>query len=478
MIKKIKKSIYFLICSLCFLPSFTFAKQPNIYPGISYEQWKMPNGIKPMGVLGVRGLADFNNWFYGGVGLYSSVAGEKGGYFALALEGGVQHHLFSQFKWDVGARVGGGGGHSVPVGGGLFYEPYAGLQYDFGKLYAEIYYSYIDFVDGQISSDQFGLMMGCAFNAISFSAGNHDSQNYIAALSKIYFFNNGVLNLANQAMNAHMEMLGAEFGHFISKRFFLFFNFSGAFHGNENGYADELLGIGYQFPLFHSPYFSGSIKMAAGSGGGGNVNTGGGFLYNPLLGLEYRLHSIGVEIDGGYLDAPQGDFAAKQASVLLKYYFSNHNALHSDQHAWRIRILNQTYFEPRSSDGTINPTMQLLDIDFDYYLLHYLYVTGQVAFAYKGQNTDGYTSGMFGLGAITQPILKTPIQLFSEILGGTGGGGGLSIGGGALVEPIVGLQYQINSVFALQASTGYLMAVSGGFHSQTLEIGINYRLTD
>src|SRR3990167_4299005 len=53
------------------------------------------------------------------------------------------------------------------------------------------------------------------------------------------------------------------------------------------------------------------------------------------VGLEYRLHSIGVEIDGGYLDAPQGDFAAKQASVLLKYYFSNHNALHSDQHAWR-----------------------------------------------------------------------------------------------------------------------------------------------
>ncbi len=466
--KKIKQLIILLLLSPIIL-----ADSVSINPAISYEQWQMPNNIQPMGVLGLHGLVNFNKNFYGGVGLYSAVAGNKGGFFALALEAGAEQQLFSQLFLDAGIRAGGGGGDNTPVGGGLFYEPYLGLKFNFSHFATELYYSYVNFVYGNISSDQIGLMLSFPFDSTNFKSSDY-SNNYIAALSKIYFPDINSLNNNGQALSSNIEFLGFEFAHFISQKLFFFFNFSGAVHGNGNGYADELLGLGYQFPLLNSNFF-GIIKLAAGSGGGGNINTGGGLILNPLLGLEYKVNSaFGIELNGGYITAPEGNFSAKEAQILLKYYFSrNHNG-NSNNNYFRIRILNQTYFNPQASDGTINPTMQLLGLDLDYFVSHYFYITGQSAFAYIGQNTGGYFSGLLGIGAQTPTILHSNINFFSEVLAGTAGGAGLDIGDGALVEPVLGLQYKINQSFSLQTSVGYLVAVSGGFHPVTFNVGIGY----
>lgn len=453
----------------------TLANSIKINPSISYEPWDMPAPIKPTGVLGLHELIFFNHYVYSGVGLYSAIVGEKGGFFALALEGGAQYPIILPLFLDGGVRVGGGGGHNTPVGGGLFYEPYIGLKYDFKNFTTELYYSYVNFVDGKISSDQIGLMMGFPFEYdFHHKFYENNSDNYIAALSKIYFPDNHSIKTDGRMMKSDVEFLGFEFGHFFTHELFLFLNFSGAIHGNENGYADELLGLGYRLPLLHSA-FSAIVKLAAGSGGGGAVNTGGGFIYNPILGLEYSVNSaLSVELDGGYIDAPKGHFSAKEFSVLLKYYFSRAH-VKSNANAWRVRILNQTYFKPRSSSGVDNPTMQLLGLDVDYFMSRYFYMTGQTAFAYVGKETGGYFSGLLGLGAQTKKFGATPLNAFSEILVGTAGGAGLSIGDGALVEPIVGLQYQFTHAVTLQTSVGYLMALKGQFHPVTLSIGIGYQ---
>src|SRR3990167_7014781 len=367
--KIIKKILYiFILFPLCAL-----SDQFNINPNISYEQWQMPNALQPMSILGLHGDMHFNNWSYGGVGLYSAVAGQNGGFFALALEAGLQHALYSKLFWDAGIRAGGGGGHNTPVGDGLFVEPYAGLKYNFQYFNLELYYSNVNFIYGNIASNQLGVSLGLPLDSNYFNTDS-DTKNYIAALSKIYFLNTNTLNNSNQVMNTNIELLGFEFAHFVSRQLFLFFNFSGAIHGNQNGYADELLGLGYQFPLFYSN-FDAILKLAAGSGGGGDVNTGGGLIYSPLIGLEYHFSkAFAAELNGGYMDAPEGNFFAKQASVLLKYYFGNDNSIHSHETTWRIRILNQTYFDPRSESGAINPTMQLLNIDLDYFISHYFYL--------------------------------------------------------------------------------------------------------
>ena len=178
-------------------------------------------------------------------------------------------------------------------------------------------------------------------------------------------------------------------------------------------------------------------------------------------------------MDAGYLDAPDGNFSAISAGLLLKYYFSAENK-QNHQTTWRLRLNNTTYFDPLAEDGTINPTMQLLGFSVDYFLSRYFYVTGQTAFAYIGNNTGGYFSGLLGVGGQTNNFSTTSLSAFSEILVGTAGGAGLSIGDGALAEPLVGLQYAFTKTTALQTSVGYLMAVNGNFRSVVLGIGLGF----
>ena len=480
--------------------------QITLDPRLSYEQYNMPNHIDSLGVIGLHALVDLNKTFYSGLGLYSAVKGESGGYFALALEGGLQHQLWKQWLVDGGARIGGGGGRNTPVGGGLFIEPYAGLKYDFGPFRAGAYYSYINFVDGAIASQQVGveLSMPAVFNYVtmpdttpsmhfsdlkySFVRYLGSTENYFAGLVRAYLPNPGITTTAHQPMESNFEFIGIEAAHYFSDYVFLFFNFAGAFHGHQNGYADELLGLGYRFPLLDM--LDGIIKLGVGSGGGGAVNTGGGFIYEPMVGLEYRVNQkLGIELNAGYVQAPRANFQAKEVSVLVKYYLSDavlaptskglHEYIQAKRQSylapWRIRLLNQTYFKPYSSVGTTNPTMELLGADFDYFVSRYFYFTGQTAFAYVGRKTGGYFSGLLGFGAKTPLFLQKKINLFAEILAGTAGGAGLDIGQGALYEPVLGVDYRITDAWGLQASVGRLMAFQGKFRSTTLNGGISYR---
>ena len=479
----------------------------TVEPRISYEQYHMPNSTQPLGVVGLHGLVDFNNWFYGGLGFYGAVRGQSGGYFALALEGGLQHRLWRQVLIDGGARVGGGGGSNSPVGGGLYYEPYLGLKYDFNYFRTGLYYSYIHFVYGQITSQQLGLELTVPFTFNYATATYIDpsmrfvdlntslwkyigsSRNSIAAMIGAYFPNDGVIERSGQVMDSRFDFLGIEATHYFLEKGFLFFKIRGAFHGHQNGYADAMLGLGYRFPLIREK-LDALIKMSAGSGGGGAVDTGGGFIYEPALGIEYHVGpKLGVELNAGYVNAPQGTFKAKEMSLLFKYYLSNANLASSSSQtsnmqisdhgyfqAWRIRLLNQTYLTPRSNSGTDNPTMQLLNVNLDYFIQKYFYLTGQTAFAYKGKQTGGYFTGMLGIGGETPTILHKPITLFTEILVGTGGGAGLDIGDGAMVNPLVGINYQVNDAFGSQVSIGRLIALQGQFQSTNFNLGLTYKL--
>lgn len=499
---------------ICLFPPSTFAIEMSsnstaqlhsivIDPRISFEQYQMPAQVSPMGVTGLHALIDFDPNFYGGLGLYGAETGNSGGYFALALEGGVQRQLWRQISIDGGARVGGGGGHNSAVGGGLFVEPYLGLKYDFGTFQAGAYYSYVNFLSGQIKSQQVGVELSmpfefryvtaddiapCAhFSDLQFPSTRYlgSRQNYFAGMLRAYLPSHGVTTTYDQLMESHFELVGFEAAHYFSDNAFVFFNMAGAFHGHQNGYADELLGLGYRIPIRGIP-LDAIFKLGAGSGGGGAVNTGGGFIYQPAAGLEYRVNSdFGIELNAGYVQAPQGNFKGTEVSLLMKYYFSDailgaakENIVEESQSyliPWRVRILNQTYLKPYSELNVINPTMQLLNVNFDYFVTRHVYLSGQSAFAYVGKNTGGYFSGMLGLGGETPPFLTPCLSAFAEILAGTAGGAGLDIGSGALIEPVLGLNYRITKAFGLQASIGRLMALRGQFNSTTINAGVSYK---
>ncbi|PIZ05212.1 MAG: hypothetical protein COY58_00205 [Gammaproteobacteria bacterium CG_4_10_14_0_8_um_filter_38_16] len=469
------KRIFSLVLSIFIAMTFFFcsaqAKENEL--GLTYEQYQLPNGLLPLGVLGIHFLMHFSAHFYAGLVGYEAVSGNRGGYFGLGVDAGLQYPLYQSLWTDAGLRVGGAGGQNSPVGGGLFLQPYIGLKYCFPLFAAEVTYSYIDFPSGQISSDQIGL--GFSFPLQTFSQHKHE-KNYMAILVRNSFPESTTKDTAGKKDAAQFQSLGIEVGHFFTKTLFAFGNFVGALHGRLNGYAQSILGIGYAYPFTTSKKFSLIGKMGAGSAGGGAVDTGGGLMIEPSVGLEYRfIRTMGVECNVSYVNAINGSFSAKEANLLLKYYFDKNQSTDRFLKQWRIRILNQTYLNPRVNSGENNPNMQLLGIDIDYLIKKHYYATGQTAFAYSGRKTGGYFSGMLGIGVESSVVSSHfPVSIFSEILVGTAGGAGLDISSGALYEPVIGLNEAINAVVALQVSAGRLIAVRGHFNSTTINVGLTF----
>ncbi|OGT25901.1 MAG: hypothetical protein A3I77_01405 [Gammaproteobacteria bacterium RIFCSPLOWO2_02_FULL_42_14] len=54
-------------------PVFSQDSSP-INVGFSYEQYRMPQGLPDLGVLGIHALIDFSSWCYGGLVGYEGVA--------------------------------------------------------------------------------------------------------------------------------------------------------------------------------------------------------------------------------------------------------------------------------------------------------------------------------------------------------------------------------------------------------------------
>ena len=61
-----------------------------------------------------------------------------------------------------------------------------------------------------------------------------------------------------------------------------------------------------------------------------------------------------------------------------------------------MAVIQQTFFEPMVSSGVTKKDMQLMGLDFQYDINAGLYGRGQMAYAYSGDQTGGYTTGLLG----------------------------------------------------------------------------------
>ncbi len=490
------------LCTICTHQVFasnhsktnTALKNQPITVRLSYEPIKLPDNLPTMGVLGTHALINFTRHWYGGAALYGAVNGQAGGYLAMSLDGGFQHPLYKKLWIDIGASLGAGGGRIQQVGGGLYIQPRAGLSYHFKYFNLGANYNYINFINGSIKSQQWGVTLSVP---TTFSYANATwiektihaaynialARNYMALIGSAYFPSSSNRTTDGQSYSNDMELMGIEAGHYFNPHWFIFGQGQGAFHGHKNGFAIFQFGAGAQWHLNSNSNGKLSLitKLGIGSSGGGGIDTGGGLIIQPTAGLEYRLNqNLALEANGGYLTAPSGHFNNVTGALLLKYYFNKANLAHSapptdntlTYQGWRIRLLNQTYFRPRNDLGGTNRTMQLIGLNIDHWLNRYFYATGQSSYAYSGQSSGGYFTGMLGIGS--QLPISRYVSLFIEALAGAAGGGGLDVAGGAVYEPIGGINIQCSPSWNIQLSAGQIMAFSGKLHSTTLNAGIGY----
>ena len=464
----------------------------------SFEEIDMPDSGEFMGLYSIGAYERLNSLLYGGITLYGAATGRRGGFFTGGYTLGLERKLTDNWILDTGAYVGGGGGGAAAQGGGLMIRPHIGLKYDFKWSALGLNYSFVDFPNGEISSDAIALSFDIPFTSPTLNweddeltAADYfgvDSSNvsrhrsHLAARVRAYYPSSDSKTTSGRSFDDSLGLVGVDYTYFLDENWFTTFETSGALSGGVGGYAELLAGIGYRLPLTNDDRLALLPALTIGGAGGGAVETGGGFVARANLGMEYRLSpDLSMIIDGGYLTATGGNFDTPYLGFNLAYVIKSFakdqkgEALKETDliqiNKWRFRPAHQWYFDAERKNGSARD-MQLLGGKIDWMVGDWWYLTGQGLSAYEG-GAGGYSEGHWGVG-ILGPSWKN-WKLYGEMLIGAGGGGGVDSGSALLYKPSIGLEYNLNKDFSLQTGIGKVISKEGNLDANTLDFSLVWR---
>ena len=509
-----KKTIAFII--ICVFTQVIFSQeQKNIptkftqngFASLDYISVKMPNDEDGnpeinMGLTGIHYNLFVNKSTYAGLGFYGSVNGKRGGLFTLGINLGIKKNLTKKLFIDTGFHFGGGGGASAPDGGGAMFLPHLNFGYQFKKFSTTIGYSYINFFDkGNIVNNQLriGVQIPLSYDYSEFNNKEKSfSTNKLKETKWNQFSKRISLKLHEDNLSPYgdsqltdytslkgktIRLAGFEIASYFTNNWFAYFRADGAFHGIQGGYMDLFLGAGYRFTM-NKNRTNILTKFAIGAGGGGGVDSGGGFLIYPDISIEQKLfQNIYFSINKGYLLSPDQLFTSSTLGFGLKYYVNQQGIKQKNQNYYtqtkfkgiEISIGQEMYFDAKRM---LQPTENLHQIamQVNLFLNKSLYISGHTSFANFG-NAGAYAEGIVGIGYQTKPLINNKIEIFTQILAGAAGGGDISTGQGLIIKPSIGFNYKLNNKLSFKSSIGKVKARGGTLNSTSINFGLNYRIS-
>lgn len=460
---------------------------------LSVEMPKLDSGRveRNMGIIGIHLNRTFNK-YYVGLGMYGAVSGERGGFFTLGLNAGYKFSIYKNLILDTGFHFGGGGGASTPDGGGAFILPHLNLGVEFKNISVTTGYSYINFFDqGEIESHQLNasIHIPLKINSASITAAQKEyslkdlqASSWNTApleISAMMHLNNLLLK-KGKLSGKTIRLAGFEFNTYLDKNKFLFLKLDGAYHGIRAGYMDIILGTGYHISMNNNK--TNVIgKLGIGAGGGGGVDTKGGFLIYPDLSIEQELsNNIFISLNTGLLMSPNRHFESTNWGLGLKYYLKANGVTDVSSTSTPIFkgvevILKQDLYIDASRMTKNANDLYSISLQLNYQLNDRIYLAGQTAFA-NFRDGGAYAEGIVGIGWQTNYFANEKYNFFIQSLAGAAGGGGINTGQGAIIKPSVGMNYKINSDLAFRGALGYIKSMGGGVSSPTINIGLNCQL--
>ncbi len=446
------------------------------------ENLKLP-GDEAMGLVGLSTTAQFGG-FYVGPGLYGAARGERGGLFTFGLEGGYRARPFGSLplEWDAGLFIGGGGGASAPQGGGLMLRPHAGLALTLGRVRLGAELSEVRFPSGAISSSQVAFSLAFTTDRLwtpAWDGSFLDSARWEGrslTLDALKVDPGASARTRSGRLQPAFDLAGVGFTMELGEPFFRFGTASGAARGDSSGYAQALGGIGLQTQVLGPLGLE--LRAGVGLGGGGDVDTGGGFLVSGEGALFARILGWQASAGYGFLRAPGGTFQGRTLTLRLAHRFSipiprpEGEPLGAfDLTDWRVGsgllVLRDA---PRQNGGS--GTVQMMTLRADRLLTRGFYVSAEAGSA-TGGGAGGFSTGLGGLGWQTPAFARQ--RLFLEAAAGAGGGGGLRTGGGLLTSFRGGWRVALPLGLGLEASAGRVRAAKDGLDTATFGLGLSLR---
>ncbi|CAL2083864.1 hypothetical protein [Tenacibaculum sp. 190524A02b] len=455
---------------------------------------KMPENEANMDFAGLHYNLKINDWSYAGIGFYGAVGGIRGGFFTLGINAGIQQKLTQNLFIDTGLHFGGGGGASAPDGGGAFILPHFNLGYDFSHFSTTAGYSYVNFFDGgTINSHQFNVAVqiplsfeNSSFKSreTSFSYDDLENTNWkkpSSRLSLLVHLNN--LHVTKGSYKGRtIRLAGFEFNSFLTDDIFFFVKADGAYHGIKAGYMDIFLGGGYHLSM-NKNRTNIQAKFGIGAGGGGGVDTKGGFLIYPDLSIEQKLFdNFYASLNKGYMMSPNSHFVTSTFGFGLKYYVDKDGIQSKGEKFTKGKfkgletIMAQELYLNAQRDGGFNQNMHQISLQINFFFNKYIYGAGQTSFANFG-DAGAYAEGIVGLGVQSNTFFNYTTSIYAQLLGGAAGGGGISTGQGLIIKPSIGIQHNLTDNLTLRGSFGHIKARGGKLNTSLVNLGFAYRFS-
>jgi len=220
-------------------------------------------------------------------------------------------------------------------------------------------------------------------------------------------------------------------------------------------------------------------SLAAGGAGGGQVDTGGGLVAKARVGLDYDLTpSLKLGLEGGRIESA-GSFGANFYGLSLGYRVGELTAGERGSEdpdirgvrlaKWRLAGAHQTYLAAARKNGS-DQDLSLVGLKIEKLLTDSFYLTGQAHGAYTG-DAGGYAVGLIGAGWEIPLREDGRLSFNAEFALGASGGGGVDVGGGAIIQPQLGLSWHFNDRFAARFEAGRVKALDGKLDSNLVGLG-------
>ncbi|WP_418314943.1 hypothetical protein [Piscinibacter sakaiensis] len=450
---------------------------------LSIERLELPKN-EGMTLVGTSYTVDVGGGLAFGPAIFGAASGERGGLFSLGGELSWRQRIAGPLKAEIGFYAGGGGGGNLAVRDGLVTRPHLDLLYDFGAYNVGISWSRVRFVGTPLDSRQVGLVLSTnttfgyvprdRMNAPLASIGRPGAGfDRMQAVIGVYQPRGNNTRASGGKLPDSLGYAGIR-----AERAFNGISYWGleanvGAQGGVTGYAEYLATVGVESGIGDQTFTLGG-RLALGMGGGGDVSTGGGLLGKAALYSAVRLtRDLAAGVEVGVTRAPQGNFKAVHGSASLMWIFDDAGNVFSPSRTTRMDFsAGIEQFDAGRRDGTTRP-LKAVVLKGSRFLDRNLYVTGQAHSAYDG-NAGGYAAGLFGFGWQTPLGGPTGPTWYAglEALTGAGGGGGVDVRGGALVQGNAYVGFDIGPSSSLRFTVGKLRSQRGTVDATVADVAL------
>lgn len=282
----------------------------------------------PVDLVGLEAHLGLEGGLFALLDMSAAAHGKAAGYMDILLGLGYAVPLDPAGHWTLVGEFSGGpaGGGNLDVGGGMAWKGTLGVQVTTQRdLQVGLSTGYVATPGGTFQGMVYQVQAGRRFALATPGLRNAEPSDAIDYSG--WSIRAGWQRLSSPqrrggAKADPIDLTSVQLTHELAAAWYLAGQGNFGLTGHAGGFAEGLLGLGWRSPeLFGTgPRFL--VQFMVGAAGGGGVDTGGGLLVQPMLGLEQGLgHGLSLQVMGGRCIAPRGNLRTQVLDAGLSWRF-------------------------------------------------------------------------------------------------------------------------------------------------------------